>query len=345
MRRGRAIRARRRGAVASCVAVVAVAVAVTASVQALSPAGKLAPTRPAGHPSRHEVTLNVPDPRAPGGVFASGITDGRPWRLAVQNIAGPTPRCLPTVMLNGRDGDLLFYRPGRTPLISNTAFLTDPGSQPGTGYAFVEVGSGVTRLAVTLRDGARLIVRPVAVRLCGQQFHLAGFGYPSSGVAAVAAFVGDRATFTYRPVPGTFSPDSPFPAGTWNSTAGGSDAASGYVGSGMVNGRSWRMQVTLGSDGECFGAMLGRSGAAGGANVCRSIGLPPAGASVTYLPFASPGGLVIWYEGTVSARTAYLRGPPVRWRHDPGGTRGGSGAKILRPGDDGEHHAPAADPV
>ena len=40
LRRGRAIRARRRGAVASCVAVVAVAVAVTASVQALEPGRK-----------------------------------------------------------------------------------------------------------------------------------------------------------------------------------------------------------------------------------------------------------------------------------------------------------------
>ena len=157
------------------------------------------------------MTLNVPDPRAPGGVFASGTADGAPWRLAGRNIAGPAPWCLPAVMLNSRDGDVLFYQPGLTPLISNTAFLTNPDGQPGTGYAFAEVGSGVTRLIVTLRGGTRLTVRPVAVRLCGQRFHLAGFGYPAAGVAQIAAHLGRRAIFSYHPPGRLFGPRASAP--------------------------------------------------------------------------------------------------------------------------------------
>jgi hypothetical protein len=308
LRRGRAIRARRRGAVASCVAVVAVTVAVTAFVQALSPAGKLAPTIPAGHPSRHNVVLNVPDPRAPGGVFASGSADGRPWRLAVRNIAGPAPGCLPAVMLNGHDGDLLDVRAGTGLIVGNWAFWNDAGGQPRTGVAFAELGSRVTSVAVTLRNGTRFAVRPVSVALCGQQFRLAGFGYPASGVLKVAAYRSDQATFTYSPPRGTFSPDSALPADTWDNTTAASNAASGLIGAGAVSGTPWRLRVTLGSDGECFEVALRPDGTPGSASICRPIGMPPADVSLITLPYGTPsGGVLLWYMGTVSARTAYLR--------------------------------------
>lgn len=309
LRRGRAIRARRRGAAASCVAVVAVAVAVTASVQALSPAGKLAPTRPAGHPSRHHVTLNVPDPRAPGGVFASGITDGRPWRLAARNVTGPAPSCLPAVMLNGRNGDLLNI-PARAGLIvGNWAFWNDASSQPRTGVAFAELGRRVTSLSVTLRDGSRFAVRPISVALCGQQFRLAGFGYPASGVRTIAAYRGDQATVTYSPPRGTFSPDSALPADTWDNTAAARTTASGVIGAGPIRGTPWRLRVTLGGDGECFEAALSVAGTTGSASICRPIGMPPAGVSLITLPYntGGSGGILLSYMGTVSERTVYLR--------------------------------------
>jgi hypothetical protein len=308
LRRGRTIRARRRGAVASCVAVVAVAVAVAASVQALSPAGKLAPPRPVGHPSRHDVTLNVPDPRAPGGVFASGITDGRPWRLAARNVTGPAPRCLPAVMLNGQNGDLLDI-PARAGLIvGNWAFWNDAGGQPRTGAAFAELGRRVTSIAVTLRDGTRLAVRPVSVTLCGQRFRLAGFGYPASGVLKVTAYRGDQATISYSPPGGTFSPDSALPADTWDNTAAAGNAASGHIGAGTVRGTPWRLRVTLGGDGECFEVALRGAGGPGSASICRPIGLPPAGVSVITVPYNTGGsGILLWYMGTVSERTGSLR--------------------------------------
>ena len=307
LRRGRAIRARRRGAAVSCVAVLAVAVAVTASMQAFGTPGKPAPVALPGHPAGHAVTLNVPDPRAPGGVFAAGITDGRPWRLAARNVAGPADGCLPAVMVNGRNGDLLDIRAGAGLVVGNWAFWNDASGQPRTGTAFAELGSRVTGLAVTLRDGTKLAVRPVSVTLCGQQFRLAGFGYPASGVRTIAAYRGDQATVTYPPPRGTFSPASPLPAYTWDNTAAASNAASGLIGAGTVRGTPWRLRVTLGGDGECFDVALGPDGGPGSASICRPIGMPPAGVSLITLPYSTSGGVLLWYMGTVSARTAYLR--------------------------------------
>src|SRR5215472_17828535 len=86
-RRGRAIRARRR-ALAGGAAALAVAAVLAARFIAAS------------GPAPYPVTLNAPNPNAPGGVFASGTADGKPWRLAVRNIAADpgTRLCLPAVM-------------------------------------------------------------------------------------------------------------------------------------------------------------------------------------------------------------------------------------------------------
>ena len=312
LRRGRAIRARRRGAAISCVAVLAVAVAVTAGMQAFGPPGGPAPVALPGHLRGHAVTLNVPDPRAPGGIFASGTADGAPWRLAVRNIAGPAPWCLPAVMLNSRDGDVLFYQPGLTPLISNTAFVTNPDGQPGTGFAFAEVGSGVTRLIVTLRDGTRLTVRPVAVRLCGQRFHLAGFGYPAAGVAQIAAHLGHRATFSYHP-PGTlFGPRASAPGtfadpGLWYNTKPGGSAASGPIGSGQAGEVTWRLSMSLGSGGQCYTGSASGRGQHGQAEECLPVQAPPAGAALSWVPFpATAADGLTGYAGLVSPRTGYI---------------------------------------
>jgi hypothetical protein len=317
LRRGRAIRARRRGAAISGVAVLAVAVAVTAGMQAFGPPAGPAPVALPGQLRGHAVTLNVPDPRAPGGVFASGTAAGAPWRLAVRNIAGAAPWCLPAVMLNSRDGDALSYQPGPTPLISNTAFLTNPGStdpgrQAGTGYAFAEVGSGVTRLAVNLRDGARLIVRPVAVRLCGQRFRLAGFGYPAAGVAQIAAYAGNQATLRYHPPAGLFGPRASAPGtfaapGLWYNTKPGGHAAAGTIGSGRSSGVRWRLSMSLGSAGQCYTSSARGRGSHGSTAECLPVQAPPAGAALSWVPFPSTAAAgLTGYAGLVSPRTGYV---------------------------------------
>ncbi|HEX8009243.1 MAG TPA: hypothetical protein VF482_22770, partial [Trebonia sp.] len=68
---------------------------------------------PAGRNDGSAVTISseMAGTVAPGGVFAEGGADGRPWQLAVQNIAAPGFGCQPGVTLNGNDADPLFPRP------------------------------------------------------------------------------------------------------------------------------------------------------------------------------------------------------------------------------------------
>jgi hypothetical protein len=229
----------------------------------------------------------------------------RPWRLAARNVTDGGARCLPAVMLNDADGDLLYGSTRLTSAITNVAFLTDVAGRPGIGFAFVQFPPDVTHAVARLAGGGAVGLSPVRISLCGQRFNLAGLAYPRHGVTRIIARSGPGPATSYAPPAGTFSPYSGWPADIWDNMAGASDLAAGDIGSGTVNGMPWRMRVTLGGDGECFAATIGAAGA-GGASVCRPVGLPPAGASFTYLSFATPGRVVLWYLGTVSARTAYL---------------------------------------
>ena len=94
-RRGKAIRAGRRAVAGGLAAVAVVAVLAVRAAQGPAPA---------------TVTVNEPRPGAPGGVFASGTAGGKPWRMAVRNIAADpgTQWCLPAVMFNGHNGNVLF---------------------------------------------------------------------------------------------------------------------------------------------------------------------------------------------------------------------------------------------
>src|SRR5437660_1240002 len=117
-RRRRAVRARRLALVSSGAAVIAAA----AGVLAVSP-GR---------------TLHAPHGRAGGGVFASGTAHGRVWRLAAVNLADPGYRCLPGIVVNGQNGDLL--QPGFAPglALGNVAFWASYPGRPAAGYAFLQ---------------------------------------------------------------------------------------------------------------------------------------------------------------------------------------------------------------
>jgi hypothetical protein len=286
-RRYRAVRARRLAVITSGVAVIAAAVGVLA----------VGPGR----------TLHAPNEPAGGGVFASGTANGRVWRLAAVNLADPGYRCLPGVVVNGQNGDLL--QPGFLPglALGNVAFLAVYPGRPGIGFAFLQLRPGVSRVTADLGDGTRLRLRPVTVTLCGQRFRLAGFRYPRQGVTRITARSVQGRPIGYTPLADYFNPASPLQTGTWiNEQAAASNVASGQIGSGNVGGMSWRMKVTLGPDGECFSSQLGPAGAVGGASICAPVDAPPQGASLTPLPFATPASTVIWYPGTVNARTAHL---------------------------------------
>ena len=164
--RGRGVRARRRAMAVGTVALAALAVVAAARF------GRPAPA--------HPVTLNSPNPAAPGGVFASGTADGKHWTLAVRNIAAAgSHRCVPAVMFNGRDGDVLFKAGPGVPSFGNPALLAQIPGFPGIGVLFTQMTPGDSTLVGSSPRGWRIAARAVPIRACGKSFNLAGFAFAS----------------------------------------------------------------------------------------------------------------------------------------------------------------------
>ena len=291
-RRYRAARTRRLAVLGAGAALLATAVAVLI-------------IRPSGGPAGKPPGLSAP---TGSGVFATGTANGKRWWLAAVNLANYGPFCLPGVVVNGQNGDLL--QPGflRGLDIGNVAFLAPDPGRPAAGFAFLRLRPGVTSLAASLGDGTRLDLRPVTVTACGQHFRLAGFRWPRQGVTRITARSAQGHLVGYTPPAEIFDPASPFQAGTWVNVQGeAGNAAGGEIGSGRIGGTSWRMDVTLGPEGECFTAHLGQPGGLGSASVCAPVSAPPRGAALTSVPYARQAGAVVWYMGIVSGRTAYLK--------------------------------------
>lgn len=295
-RQSRRVRARRLAVIATGVAIAALGgILVTRTLG--SPAG---PPGPAGE---HSPKPGVTAP-AHGVVFASGIAHGHMWRLAAVNLADPSSGCLPGVVLDGRNGDVLRSRflPGYE--LGNLGFLAAQSGRPGIGYAFVLLKPGVTGVAADLGDGTRLGLRPVAVGLCGQRFRLAGFAYPRQGVTRLTARSAQGHRIEYTPLADFFNPASNWQTGTWINVGPLGDVAAGVIGSGRASGiGSWRMRVTLGQQGECFTVVPPPPGRGFFAQICGNVAPAPHGAVLMPLPY---GGSAVWYPGAVNPRTAYL---------------------------------------
>jgi hypothetical protein len=242
-------------------------------------------------------------------VFAAGTADGRRWSLAAVSLAGARPACLPGVVVNGQRGDLLLpgFLPGMA--VGNAAFLPARSGRPGPGFAFLRLRPGTTELAASLGDGTRLSLRAVTVSLCGQRFRLAGFSYPPQGVTRITARSAQGQPVSYAPPADIFDPASPVQDGNWVNVQGATaNAAAGTIGSGLIGGTPWKMDVTLGPAGECFTVDAGSPGAGDGASICAPVSPPPRTATLTSVPIArhATRGLV-WFMGTVSARTASMQ--------------------------------------
>jgi len=323
LHRGRSIRARRWAAAASGLMAGAAAVAIVVSAQTGGPAARPAAARTEAASSSPDPARTSSPPRIlnsaspPGGtVFAAGAAGGAAWQLSVRNIADRGSSCLPAVMLDGTDGDLLSAPANVANGIISTAFLDNAPGHLGFGYAALQVGPAVTRLTATFRDGTTLTAHPVPLRACGQQLHLAGFAYPASGVAQITAYSGGQLASTARETvpasmsgPGSAGSATGQPAlrlvpGVWEHTGATPAAvASGVIGSGQVSGGRWRVSVTLGAAGECFaGSSFGASSYSSG-SACQPIGLPPATAVLRPLEFAAQTRLA-GYGGLVSPRAA-----------------------------------------
>ncbi len=216
LRRGAARRARRRAAAGA-----GTAVAAAAAVLALQAGG--APARPApaarftpaGRPAAGPAPAS-PARATAGALIASGTAGGLPWRLSAGNIADPGARCLPALLLNGTDADLLPDGAPTPGALGSLAFLSDVPGRPGAGFAVLQVAAPVTRLTARLAGGGTLTARPVTVHACGRPVRLAGFAYPASGVARITAYSGRQAAATVSPpgglVRGTGPGSVPAPA-------------------------------------------------------------------------------------------------------------------------------------
>jgi len=300
--RGRGVRARRRALAGFTVILAALAVVAAAHLS----------TKTA---TASGVTLNAPNPAAPGGVFASGTADGKPWALAVRNIADAgSHRCLPAVMFNGRDGDVLFEVAKGTPSFGNPALVSGISGFPGIGAVFTQVAPGTTRLAVSFPGGRQVSARPVRVRACGTSFNLAGLAFADARrtpteIATYSSFgLGDGLILDSNAAVWTvFGPTSP---GIWiNLDKSRADIAASQaatpIGAGTVTGQAWHVRVSLGLYGQCYTAALRRPGQGRGQGTrCVPVAAPPRVAALTFLPV--PGALtqLPGYAGLVTPRAA-----------------------------------------
>ncbi len=307
--RGQGIRIRRR--VLTAGAVLAAALVVAAAAQLSRPV-----TRPT-------VTLNAPNPAAPGGVFASGTAAGKPWTLAVRTIiaAPATGRCLPAVMFSGRDGDVLFKVGPGTPSFGNPALLASPSGFPGITAVFTQVAPDVTRLVAVFPGGRRLPVRPVWVPACGLRFHLAGFAYaraagdPSELTTYSRSWLDDGLVITPADLNPLTSPAltllGPTSPGIWanldDSRAHIAASEAQYpVGHGTVAGQIWHIRTSLGLFGQCYTATLrgGPRGGRGQGSECVPVAAPPRAITLAWVPVPGATMELSGYAGLVSPRTA-----------------------------------------
>lgn len=291
--RGRAKRSTRRWAFTGGVALVAVAAAAVALVQP----GKATP--------RHAVTLNKPNPSAPAGVFASGTANGKPWRLAVRNVAGVNGTCLPAVMLNGRDGDVLF-RP-EPPAEVNPAFVTSPPGFPGIEFVVALVSPKIT--AVTLDSVAgRLPATPITVTECGQRFHVAGWALRVSRhrLPVIDTYTINPGLDEQQVV--SQPAQEPISRGVWQnidimSTDVSASSKTSTIAHGVTGNASWKIQVSLGLFGECYTGVTTTSYGPGQAEECQPVEATPAGLSLAPVPFpADTSADLSGYAGPVSPR-------------------------------------------
>ena len=308
-RRGRGIRARRRLLTGGSGAAAVLAVVLAAQLGG-------------GRVVLPAITQNPLNHAAPGGVFASGRADGKPWRLAVRNIAGNLggPWCLPAVMFNGRDGDVLFKVRQRALILGNPAFLTGIAGFPGVGAAFTQVAPGTTRLVLTFPDGKSITARPVRVRACGTSFNLAGLAFStrrSPGEIATYDSSGLSDGLVLSPGIPLASLYPPPHTGIWENLdksradIAASEAAN-PIGTGTADGEIWHIRASLGLFGQCYTATLrdtmtlqGNRGRGQGSE-CVPVSAPPRSLDLASMAVQSPRIVLPGYAGLVSPRTAYV---------------------------------------
>jgi hypothetical protein len=251
------------------------------------------------------------------GVFAWGTSGGRPWRLAVQDIAGPGYPCRPGVTVNGSDAEPL--RPAgqypRTP-VGSPAFVTLGAAMPGTGFAFIQLAPDVDWVWADAYGVAQLPsgMQAVTVSECARTFRLVGFAYGLGARLRLHTLTASwQAPSSYSDPAGTLG--VPQVDGIWQGPGSGRGPAdSGQIGAGTVLGQGWSVRVTAGLAGDCYGlttGLLGESAQQGTSErtYCAPVSTPAGLDAIVAFPFGFPdtGGQGYAYAVSVPGATARIQ--------------------------------------
>jgi hypothetical protein len=304
VRRGRGIRLRRAGAAVAGLALAGIIAAVAV------PAPPSAPKPPAP-----PVPLPASETASPGGVFATGVADGRAWRLAVQNIADPGYHCIPAVTVNGTDADPVSPSPG------NYADVALGPAAPGIGFAFLQLPADVEQVVL---DGQESLPA-TTVTGCGLRYRVVGFAYrlaqpPRISVIARPGWPKLRATaggaFPDWPVVYQLSPISTTPPvpdtssqtdGIWNNVgAPGGETAQGL----LASGPNWSITLLFDAGGDCYEFDSISVPYSPQLGACGPISTPDGPETIMALPLSYPPGshnAPTGYGVQVSPATARLK--------------------------------------
>ncbi len=271
MRRGQAIRWRRRSA-----AVAGVAAVVAAGLIAVPSLRHTAAQNPAT--GRYTVTVRPPGPGLVAGAIAVGTVNGQRWQLtAGQPGTDGAGRGQQMVLATGP----FFGLSGMTD--SSPAFTaprTDPVSLTGvsSGTAQAEYGPvavGVSAVKVRLGNGIVLTLHPVRV----YGVRLVGFALPAGApVVSMTAYSarGEIATAT------AFNGIGTIPGiATWLKPGQpGLARASGRVGAGSYRGKAWSAKAYVGPWGICLTAQA--AGGPGGSSCLEAATTATLGTGVMF---------------------------------------------------------------
>ena len=289
IRRGRARRRRRAGAVAGGLGLAG----IIAAGALLTP-----PRAPAPQEPPFTVTVPASGIAGPGGVFASGTAGGHAWRLAVENIADPGYRCLPAITVNGTDANLVQPNP------QNYAAVAFGPAAPGLGFAYVQLPADVTGIVL---DGQESIPA-VTATACGLRYRLAGFAYRLARPPRVTA-AGAAASYQLPSADSLETTTAPAGQsyGVWSNV--GTPGAETEQGT-LASGRDWSISVLLDAGGDCYSY---KSMAAAGTpqiGACGPVSTPDGAETIMALSLSYPPAHLhgpTGYAVQVSPATARLR--------------------------------------
>jgi hypothetical protein len=291
IRRGKRIRLRRAGAAGTlglAGIVVVAALALHGAAGAASPA------------------VAAPGSVVPGGVVAHGTADGRPWRLAAQDIADPGYSCVPAITLNGTDADPVYPDPATGAVVALGRPL------PGVGFGFVQVPADVSAIVV---DGD-VSVPAVTVVACGLRYHVAGFAYSLTKTLRVTVAnppsdwppVFTMPVVSIQPPGKATTPENP---GLWvNTSSALAPADSGALAWGTLpGGQGWFIKLQFGIGGDCYEFDGSSSHGSAQMGYCGPVSTPDGPETIMALPlgFTDTSTGATGYAVQVSPATAALR--------------------------------------